>query len=147
ITLALMMGLVMFAVIVLVLTGGKLTEPPSLMTWMAVGFGVLMFVNHLVIPEFVAKANLSAITPDSLKDLEDAQRIRKVLPAFQVRHIIGCAMLEGAGFLAAVAALLEKNWIPLAVAGAMIVLMALQFPGETRVRFWAEDKVRERMLN
>ncbi|MCA9064370.1 MAG: hypothetical protein KDA96_14970 [Planctomycetaceae bacterium] len=146
ITFALMNGLVLFLVIVLFLTGGALNEAPSILTWISLGFGVLMFVNHLVIPNIVGNSALAQVTADKLKELNDEQRIMAVLPAFQVRHIVACALLEGAGFLGLVCAMLEKNWIPMVVGGVMAALIAIRFPSESNVRFWAEDRIRERMM-
>lgn len=145
ITGALMMGLIMFGVIanVLVFGGEGLKDKPPLeciVPLMAVGFAVLIIINHFIVPETVINTSIN-----TLKGQVELNEITKghFFPIFQVGLIIRLALLEGAGFFNLVAFIIDKQWWSLAVVALLLALMAIRFPTMGQVDAWAEDRLRQ----
>ncbi len=65
----------------------------------------------------------------------------KLLLAYQVKSIIGSALLEGAAFFAAVVFMLQREWFVLAIVAVAIILMLATFPTRGRVRAWVEARL------
>jgi len=129
---ALMLGVVVFAVVVV--AGGHLNQPPNgdVVSFIGAGLAVLMSVQHRVVPGFIVKAYAGqfAKMPEQERDCY----------IYQMQLIIALAMLEGAAFLNLVACMTEHNWWSLAIAGGLVAIMAVQFPTRTRVEQWIETQ-------
>lgn len=143
ITGALIAGALTFAGIAIVISGGRFDGEPGILSWVAVGFSALMFVNHLILPDVVARQALARIPVEGLSEQSDDRKFLTLFPVFQVRQMLACALLEGAAFLGAVAYLAEHSAIGLGCTAAMLVLMAIRFPSRASVTFWVENKARE----
>jgi len=127
ITGAMVTGVVTFAAIV-VFVLGALKDPSNglIMSGIGAAFAGVAFVLHLVIPPLIAaKQGRGA----------DKQQLYGV---FQMKMIIGLALLEGAAFFNLVACLVEHNWWSLAVAGGLCFWMLAMFPTRTKIEHWAE---------
>ncbi|QDU39419.1 hypothetical protein Mal4_37640 [Maioricimonas rarisocia] len=129
ITLAMVAGVVMFGVVA-VLIVGALDEPSEsqFISLFAVGVTGLMFGLHLFVPEIVARQ--AAASAGSLDWYQ----------VYQVRTIVGLALLEGAAFFNIVACILEHNWWSLAVAGGLVFWMLARFPTRSGVEQWIETQ-------
>jgi hypothetical protein len=129
---ALMAGVVFFGVIVIV--NGSLNQPPKagILSFIGVGFAALMFVLHLIVPGIMAKNVKLESTGTS--------EVERWCGMYQTKMIIAFALLEGAAFLNLVACMSEHNWWSLAVAGGLVLIMAVQFPTRTRVEQWIETQ-------
>jgi F0F1-type ATP synthase membrane subunit c/vacuolar-type H+-ATPase subunit K len=129
---ALMLGVVIFAVIVV--AGGHLNHPPNgnVVSFIGAGLAVLMSVQHRVVPGIIVKAYAGqfAKMPEQERDCY----------IYQMQLIIALAMLEGAAFLNLIACMIEHNWWSLAIAGGVVAIMAVQFPTRTRVEQWIETQ-------
>ncbi|MEQ9410526.1 MAG: hypothetical protein RIK87_22515 [Fuerstiella sp.] len=143
ITLALVSGAVVFMGIALFISKGALVGEPDLLAWIGIGFAALQAVIHVVVPNMVANQALNAISSRQLQEADMEARMLLVTPVFLQRHIIACALLEGAAFFNIVAYIVSEFWGSLAVAAACIVLMLLKFPTASTVQWWAQDQVRE----
>jgi hypothetical protein len=129
---ALVLGVVVFAGIVFVT--GALNQPPQggFLSFFGGGVAAVMIVLHFVVPGIMAN---NAAQESSAASDED-----RWCGMYQVKLIIGMAMLEGAAFLNLVACMAEHNWWSMAVTGALVLLMLLQFPTRTRVEQWIETQ-------
>jgi len=129
ITIALVMGVVTFAVIA-VLFVGALQPPPDgrLISGLGAGFAVIAFVMHLVVPAMIARPQ-AQFTDE-----------KQLYGAYLGKTIIGPALLEGAAFFNIVALIIEHNWWSLAIAGGLVFWMLAMFPTRTRVDHWVETQ-------
>jgi hypothetical protein len=61
---------------------------------------------------------------------------------YQVKTIVGAALLEGAAFFAVVAFMLERSWIALAMAAALAAMILTLYPSVPRVAEWIRRQQR-----
>ena len=134
----------------------KQDSPLPLITYIALAFAIVALPMSVFVPSLIAKQQREAIargqsasitTPPSgiSPDALSKPAVRWPL-AYLNQLIIGAALNEGAAFLAAVAYLVEKNPIALAVALALIAAIIARFPTTNRVERWIErqqEKLRE----
>jgi hypothetical protein len=122
-----------------------------LMTYMGMGFGLLMFLLHLIIPRLVVANARNGIargtwnpsdprhplSPEQIRSMGD---IGLLLALYQSQVIIGLAMLEGATFFNLIAYLLEGDAASLVVAGLLVVVMLSHFPTQPRLEAFLEQQ-------
>lgn len=145
VTVAMLMGVLSFLLVVLVVTEGNVLEleAPPLVTQIAAGFAALMIVNQAVIPGIVASAQLKAMVSSGLPQQDAVSQHRMVTGVFQTELIIALAMLEGAAFFNLIALLISKSGFSLMAVVLLVCLMLLRFPTENKVSSWVEFKLRE----
>jgi hypothetical protein len=131
--------------VVLVITKGEVLgfRNPEMVSLLASGFALVMFVNHLVIPGVVSNQQLKSAAEKGLAEDNEESRKLKVVGIYQTRLIVGLAMLEGAAFFNLVALLIEKNGLNLIFVIVALTLMLMKFPTRTKVSWWVQDKLRE----
>lgn len=129
---ALIMGVVTFGLVAVFIIGA-LDEPADGIIFSAVGaaFASGAFVMHLVVPGM-----MTASSRGDAAALDDSS----LYQTYQVRMIVGLALLEGAAFFNIIAAIVEHNWWSLAIAGALVLWMLAMFPTTTRVKHWVETQ-------
>lgn len=135
ISVAMMFGVVMFGLIsVFVLKAFQ--QPPgwSTISVVAAGFAVIAFVMHLVVPGAVAASVLKQGSTSA------ANGVGALAAAYQTRHIVKLAILEGAAFFALVAGIMEHHPWTLAIAAALVLVMLAEFPTQTRLNHWMESR-------
>lgn len=66
----------------------------------------------------------------------------KLLLALQTKTIVGCALLEGAGFANLFAYMQERQWYNLLIAGLLCAGILVMFPLRGAVDAWLSDQVR-----
>lgn len=143
ITIAMAAGVLVFMAIALVTNQGALDGDADILSWIAIGFAGLMFVNHLVIPGVIATASLGKVSTEQIREADEATRFSLIFPTYQIRHIVACALLEGAAFFNVVAYMMEPFGGNLAAAGILIALIAVRIPTVSGVTFWVQDRARE----
>ena len=143
ITGALVFGAVAFMSVTLVLNSADISGEPDILSWLALGFSVFDLVLHLVMPNSAAAKVIAEIDAQKLRDAEQTQKYEMLAPAFRVRHITACAVLEGAVFLNLVAYLMAPFFGNLIAAGFLILLMVFRIPSATAIEFWVKDRIRE----
>ena len=143
ITFAMVTGVLVFMAITLVMNQGAIDGAPKLMSWIGLGMGGLMAVNHLVVPNIVASAALNSVNTETLRNADETERFSLIYPAFQTRHIVASAMLEFAAFMNLVFYMLTAYVGNLAAASVLVVLIAIRFPSVSAVEFWVQDRIRE----
>lgn len=125
-------GLLLYTLLILVRSSEAGAEEPPLPVvplCYAIGACLLSFV----VPAFMRRStvqSLEANPPDTIQPL---------LGVFQTSHIIGLALLEGAGFVACVALSRKPGGAPrwfIAVPLAVLALMAARFPRKASVARW-----------
>ncbi len=135
---ALMMGVVMFGVVVLVvLQPGRAQPAPNpqtpLLAWMSAGAAAVMLGLRIVLPGIVSSA-------PTRQALEAGGDLREALaPVYQMKVIVGNAMLEGVAFFCLISYLIEGQSISLAAAGAMLAVMAATFPSQGQFEQWVDQ--------
>ena len=128
----LVIGVVFFAIIVVAIGGLDQPTAGNTLAMMGAGIAGLMFVTHLVVPGIVAKS-----AAGQLQGKIDTEQWAGI---YQMKLIIGMAMLEGAAFFNLVACMTEHNWWSMAVAGGLVLFMLIQFPNRSRVEQWMETQ-------
>ena len=129
---ALVMGVVTFGLVAVFIVGA-FDEPADgfIISAIAAAFASGAFVMHLVVP--------GMMTASSRGDAAAADE-SSLYQIYQVRMIVGLAMLEGAAFFNIIATILEHNWWSLAIAGVLVLWMLAMFPTTTRVKHWVETQ-------
>jgi hypothetical protein len=140
---ALMMGVVVFGLIVMFQTGGRLNGEPGMLTWIAAGFAGLMIVNHLAIPSIIAGATWKKLVADGIRQKPEPEQAQAAMGVYQAQMIVAFAVLEGAAFFNLVVVMLERTMICLGIVIALLVLILIRFPTTTKVTWWIQDRLRE----
>jgi hypothetical protein len=118
-------------------------------TYAAVALSLIELVLSFVVPKInVARARrqmaLEAPTattegvPSQPKQLYPEGYTGKLAPLYQTQLIIGSALLESAAFFAAIAYMLERNPIALAMAVVLLSALVARFPTSDRVNAWLD---------
>ncbi|MDG1893371.1 MAG: hypothetical protein P8J37_00530 [Fuerstiella sp.] len=143
ITFALVSGVLTFMGVALAINRGAIDGEPKIMSWIGIGMAGLMIVNHLVLPNIVARAASNRVNAEGFHDADEATKFSLVFPAFQTRHIVASAMLEFAAFMNLLFYLLTAYVGNLAAASVLVVVLALRFPTVSAAEFWVQDRIRE----
>ena len=131
----LMMGLLSFGVVAFKLGQGKQPPATPIISYMAGGFGVMLFVMHVVVPTIATNQRLNGLE-------KHAGDLRLLLATtFQTKTILSFALLEGAAFQGLIAYIAEGHEIAIGVSIFMLFCMSIEFPGTNRVNNWIESNV------
>jgi hypothetical protein len=146
---AMVLGVSVFLVIALVLRGaGNMLQPPdtSLISYVALAFGIMILVPYCLVPNIVAKAAIrqsaryrnaggaeSTAGPSNTEPSE-------LCAVFQTRLIISAALLEGVAFFALIAYIAEGQQLSLIQAIVFLGGLLLQFPTRSKVERWIEKQ-------
>jgi hypothetical protein len=143
ILLALVLGCVMFLIIAVAirLSENVQNDTAPLLTYMGVGFGLVAFALHLIIPRAtVATARkqiaggtwpsdaAAARYPGAAEKLSGMSDVGKLCSLYQSQLIIGAALLEGATFFNLVAYLQEGDPTSLVASALLLGAMLRLFP-------------------
>lgn len=146
---------VVFLVIVLVTTGGKVAAGGQpLLRYMAVVFAVTALIARLVVPGILIASTrrkiirgtwrqpqFPAFNPTLAAFLERTGDAGKLAMVFQTSSIVGAALLEGPAFFALIVYLVEQSPLSLILAGVLILGLATHLPTRSRVIHWIEDQL------
>jgi len=137
---ALMVGVASYLVF-LVSQGLRFSEDSDALPLIPLGFAVMSVVMSFVVPPMVRRAGLAAVRGKTQIPAES------LVAPFHTGHIVGMALLEGAGFLSCFALTGGFGGAPrwfLAVPIALLVLMLIRFPRVASVADWvsmARDEI------
>jgi hypothetical protein len=140
---AILAGLLMFIAIVAIMVmndnqPGRANAFGDLPLLSLMGCGLLA-VNlplSVIVPSAMAKNGVRQL---AARTGENPQTFTgELINVWQTSFIVSRALLEGAGFLGALAYMVEKHWLGLAVALAVALIMLVTFPTEGRIRAWVE---------
>jgi hypothetical protein len=148
---ALTAGLVIFIAIVATLrVGGQPPgQPPRepFISYLAIAAAVIALFAWAVVPRMLAgKMRQSIVDGQPLQyhglpnATDDMRQINPLIAMYQTSLIVGCAILEGAGFFNAVAYMLEHQQMNLLAAAVLALMILTQFPTASRLLSWIEDE-------
>lgn len=136
---ALIFGLIFL--LVFFLSGEDMVNEPEFMSWLGLGIGGLMFVQHLVVPSFIARAAIRK--QGSLEDVDPDTAYYVLAQVFHTQHIVGSAMLE-AGAILNVVFFIATNFIGNAVfAGVMALVMIVRLVMLSSAHVWIDEKYQQ----
>lgn len=144
---ALVMGVVMFGVVVLFGMPGGQAAQGSALTLLAVCFAGVDLVLCLLVPNLIAAVHRRKLAAGTWQAAPSRGPVPdtdagKLAMIYQVKMIIGAAMLEGGCFLALFAYMLERHLPSLVMAAVLLVALLAQFPTYGRVEAWIEEQLR-----
>lgn len=150
---ALLIGLLSFTgVVVYLVQSGAQPLPQNqlfIMTYLTLGLFLLQALLALVMPRKIANYNVQQVAAGTWQMQEQpvaadhfATDTDKLLAIYQTALIIQLALLEGVGFFACIAYLLEQQVIILVVLGLIVLFLLISFPGQERMRRWIEHQSR-----
>lgn len=141
-------GVLIFAGVVLWGPQKVQPQPGSLLTLMAVCMGAMSMAMALVLPRFMSEVQRRKIVagtwqPAQKMDPLPASDAEKLVMVYQIKTVLGAALLEGAAFFGLVAYMLERQPAAVGVVGAMLVGLLAFFPTVGRVEGWVDVQLRK----
>jgi hypothetical protein len=144
-------GVLLFGLFVLASQGINLQAPLGLLTAIATVFGISTVPLWFVVPSMLVANQMRQIVQlpsrnghepesDTRVRQQDAHQLALL---FQTKTLVGCALLEGAAFLALVACLLEHHIVSLVVATVLLGGILSQFPTLGGASNWIEQRLRQ----
>jgi hypothetical protein len=149
---ALTTGLVIFLAVVATLPigGQQAGEPPRepFLSYLGIAAAIIALFVWAIVPRvFAGKMRQSIVEGKPLEchglahTTEDMRQIKPLIVVHQTNLIVGCAILEGAGFFNAVAYMLEHQQMNLLAAAVLALMILTQFPTGSRLVSWIEDEL------
>lgn len=117
---AMAMGILTFALVLLLVIRPEANAGDPLLAYVGLLFGGICIPVAWIVPELVARSMPS--TAES----------------FQVKLIIGMALLEGAAFLNLIMYMITGSNLSIAMAGLLLFLLLARFPTTNGVQSWIE---------
>lgn len=143
ITGAMAMGIVTLTGVMLTLNDGELVMKPETLSIVGIIMAAMFVMNSLVIPNLIVSSQLKKIDSSQVRTAAPQEKYAMVSPAYRIRHIIGCALLEGAAFFNLVVYMLTSFAGNLGAASLLLVVMLLRFPTASRINSWTQERLRE----
>lgn len=145
---ALATGQILFAGIAISIRMQKPPEPANMISYMSAGMAVLMVLLRMLIGPMTASgqrrriaAGTWTVAPQARGSLPlEMTDGDKLLLALQAKTILEGALLEGAGFFAIVAYLIEGHVWTLAMAGLLVTIILIPFPSYDRAENWVRQQ-------
>ena len=128
-------GVASFLVAVLFIRPPRGGGPPAnslVLTYIGVGAAVVSLAVWAILPNLISRQSRNSVL---------AGDARRLAANYQVRLIVGCALVEGIAFLNLVAYLIEHQLTSLVVAGILLVILLSQIPTLDRLERWIESEL------
>jgi hypothetical protein len=150
IVVALSSGVLMFAVFVLSQSLPDAQAPLGTLTLLCTVFAFAAIVMRFVIPRIIVHRQIREIANGTWQTSAGKSpnvvmlqtTAGKLAAVFQMKTIIGCALLEGASFFALIALMIEQHIASLVVAVILFLGLLLQFPSTDGITDWVEQHLR-----
>ena len=148
IKISLIMGVTMFAAYIL-LAAPPPQQAENPMVWMMVALGAIAIVARLIVPSVITKSTLRRIATGNWP-LPGTNRGRmpvpttdeeKLLLLYQMKMIIGSALLEGGAFANLVGCLTTGHIASWVMSGILWLGLMVDFPTKLSVERWVESKL------
>lgn len=143
---ALAMGVVVFLAVVLMM--GPRNAGGPLFLYLGIAFAAMAFAAWIIVPSIMAVKSRRAIAAGRVAAAAvpmnvppDASDVAQLAGVFQMRLILGCALLEGAAFMNLAMYLMHGDVISLMIAGMLLATLVTQFPTLRRLEFWVEQQL------
>jgi hypothetical protein len=158
---ALITGCLTFTVVALgLVSSGSMPEVGTapLLSYIGAGFAFALVVSRTVVPEMITARGRRAIAegtwdqwqnravasdPRNVELIERTGDAGRLMGLYATRSIIGMAILEGGCFMNLVFFLVEQQYLPLGVAGALLAILVMGFPTHDRTVTWIEQQLRD----
>lgn len=135
ITVALIVGLLFFgAIAVYHVADSPVNRNENTITMVALGVIAVTLLARRIVLSKIDDRTIHRIA----RHETTASSLPEFLQGYQTRTIVGMALLEGPGFIAGVAYMIEGRWIAMAAMGFQILIMLAAFPTEGKFRRWDE---------
>lgn len=134
---ALMAGLLSFSIVAFIVGENKGGQP-GIISYIGVGFFVLMILVSLVMSKLSVSQSIKLIAAEQPEDWRT-----QLAPVFSSKVIMSNAPLEGSGFFNCIAYIIDGHWMSLAIVFAILAMMAMTFPSQSQFESWAEQVQRE----
>ncbi len=130
---ALVMGVVLFAGVVIAISGnGQFTWPPPKLSMIPGVLSVGVAIQAVVLPGVIRRA-VSKTLPG-----EKFDRIRQLSGSWFSSSLVGAALFESCALMNVVGYLIEHNMLHLVLAGLYVVMMWIHFPTMNRLLDWLD---------
>jgi len=150
ITFGLALSVIVFVFTVFVILQNAEEQKPielPLLTYVGIGSALLALVAGAIAPKIImsnlrqklAEGQEWNWNPSSVP-MEELGDIGPLAAIFQIRLIVGLAILEGAAFMNVIAYMTEYQTISLGMAAALLFAIFLKFPWRTRIEHWVRDE-------
>ncbi|NOY40548.1 MAG: hypothetical protein GXP26_01750 [Planctomycetes bacterium] len=145
ITVAMATGVLVFAGVVMLLfqdDGQQDKDFQPLITYVAAAFGIVALLSATVVPRLMdantRKNFLAGNLPQMKNQMPPAEtgEVGLLVAMYQVRLIVGVAILEGAAFFNVIANMLEGQAISLAMVALLLVAIFFNFPTRSSIENW-----------
>jgi hypothetical protein len=144
---SLVAGCTIFLAIALCVSVGRgAVGRPPLLSYVALGSGVLVLLARAVVPQRIVAAGRQKIlrqegrNPARRDVRESASTLGRLLQLFATSTVVPSVMIEGTALLLLIAYVVE-GWLPaLIVAVVLIAVLALQMPTRARLIHWIDDQ-------
>jgi hypothetical protein len=141
ITIALLMGVCVFAAVAITINFGK--EPAQrdsapFVSYVAIAFAVSAAFGSLLVRKLLTASQVH----QSTAAIRENHR-RALAPIYSMRNVVSKAVLEGAAFFNLIAYIVEGHVWTLGIVAALLVLMSVPFPSQTDFENWAEQVRRD----
>jgi hypothetical protein len=139
---ALMGGVAMFIVVAVLARGlrpDQFAQGQGLVTYPLLGFAAFALLAHFAAPALFGKQLRQLILkkPAAPGTEVEASAWWGIV---RTQHILAVAFLEGAAFASLIAYMIEGELVAVLVGGAILGLMALRFPTQSRLESWIEQQ-------
>lgn len=135
---AMLMGLVTFAVIVLVMNG-----TPAGQGEMLTKMGLLMGLIALVAQQVISRVVLDQQVAQLKLDRNASQNAVSLMQAYFTSTLVSAAILEGAALLNLIALFIERATLSLGMAALLLAALLLtKFPRKYRIASWMSKTLR-----
>jgi len=143
ITVALAAGALLFLGIALATNAGHIEWEPNVLSWLAIGIAALNAVLHVIISAVTETTGLRNLNAEAVREADEPVSRKLLIRVYLHRHIVACALLEGAAFFNLVAYMVTHFGGNLVAAAVLISLIAIRLPSVGGVQFWIQDRIRE----
>ena len=146
---ALVAGVVAFGVVAVSQAWGQPPGDPFLEA-LAAAFAFAALVARIVVPPIMVRVGRQQIKASSGRndtgasddDHWTSETERQLYGVYQMKLIVGTAILEGAAFFSLYAYMMGRHWWSLCVSAALLAAMLAGFPTQGRVEAWVEEQRR-----
>ena len=143
--LAMWAGCVLFLAVALFMRAGGPVDPNrSLLTTIAVGYGLLMLLASRIVPALIVRQRLQKMKPAERAGYGDdaAEALPQLVDLYWTQKIVGFALLEGGIFFLLIVYLVEGQLVSLLVAGLFLIGFLEDHPTQGRMEEWIEKQSR-----
>jgi len=149
IVVALAMGVVMFSLIALLISGEAKPDGQPVVAYMGLFFAAVMFVTREVVSKFIvasARKKIASGGSQSAQQVtrqisEEATLEEKFLFTYRVRLIVRAALLEGAAFFNLIAFIIQHEWWSFAIAAVFAAIILSTFPSRNGLLNWIDQQI------